>query len=73
MRNYLNKNLITDIFFDLDHTLWDFNENSKHAFSKIFKIKKINLELEKFLCNLKKHFTNIQLNLLFVNNNSNVT
>lgn len=49
MRNYLNKNLITDIFFDLDHTLWDFNENSKHAFSKIFKIKKIDLELEKFL------------------------
>ena len=49
MKNYLNTNLISDIFFDLDHTLWDFNENSKQAFSKIFKIKKIDLDLEKFL------------------------
>ena len=49
MKNYLNKKLISDIFFDLDHTLWDFNENSKQAFSKIFKIKKIDLDLEKFL------------------------
>ena len=49
MKNYLNKKLISDIFFDLDHTLWDFNENSRHAFSKIFKIKKIDLELERFL------------------------
>ena len=49
MKNYLNKKLISDIFFDLDHTLWDFNENSRHAFSKIFKIKKIDLELENFI------------------------
>ena len=49
MKNYLNKNLISDIFFDLDHTLWDFKENSRHAFSAIFEIKKIDFELEKFL------------------------
>ena len=49
MKNYLNKKLISDIFFDLDHTLWDFNENSRHAFSKIFKIKKIDLDLENFI------------------------
>ena len=28
---------ITDIFFDLDHTLWDFDKNSIVAFEKIFK------------------------------------
>jgi putative hydrolase of the HAD superfamily len=30
-------NNITDIFFDLDHTLWDFDKNSIQAFDKIFK------------------------------------
>lgn len=28
---------ITDIFFDLDHTLWDFDKNSEIAFGIIFK------------------------------------
>lgn len=28
---------ITDIFFDLDHTLWDFDANSYLAFDEIFK------------------------------------
>ena len=28
---------ITDIFFDLDHTLWDFDKNSEMAFDRIFK------------------------------------
>jgi YjjG family noncanonical pyrimidine nucleotidase len=31
------KNKITDIFFDLDHTLWDFDVNSELAFEAIFK------------------------------------
>jgi putative hydrolase of the HAD superfamily len=31
------KSYITDIFFDLDHTLWDFDTNSALAFDKIFK------------------------------------
>jgi putative hydrolase of the HAD superfamily len=30
---------ITDIFFDLDHTLWDFDKNSELAFDNIFKEK----------------------------------
>lgn len=30
---------ITDIFFDLDHTLWDFDKNSEMAFNRIFKDK----------------------------------
>lgn len=28
---------ITDVFFDLDHTLWDFDKNSEMAFDAIFK------------------------------------
>ncbi|WP_281336558.1 YjjG family noncanonical pyrimidine nucleotidase [Flavobacterium eburneipallidum] len=28
---------ITDVFFDLDHTLWDFDRNSELAFHRIFK------------------------------------
>ena len=28
---------ITDVFFDLDHTLWDFDKNSEMAFNRIFK------------------------------------
>ena len=28
----LTKNKITDVFFDLDHTLWDFEKNSALAF-----------------------------------------
>ncbi|MBK0370966.1 YjjG family noncanonical pyrimidine nucleotidase [Flavobacterium agrisoli] len=31
------KNYITDIFFDLDHTLWDFDKNSEMAFDTLFK------------------------------------
>jgi len=31
------KNLVTDIFFDLDHTLWDFEKNSALTFEKILK------------------------------------
>lgn len=30
---------ITDVFFDLDHTLWDFDKNSEMAFNRIFKNK----------------------------------
>jgi len=28
---------ITDFFFDLDHTLWDFEKNSALTFAKIFR------------------------------------
>lgn len=40
---------ITDIFFDLDHTLWDFERNSALTFEKIFAQNGLNLELEEFL------------------------
>jgi putative hydrolase of the HAD superfamily len=40
---------ITDIFFDLDHTLWDFDKNSGLAFERVFKTFEIPLQLEEFL------------------------
>lgn len=39
----------TDIFFDLDHTLWDFEKNSALAFQTIFDKHQINLNLQVFL------------------------
>ncbi|KJD31498.1 haloacid dehalogenase [Tamlana nanhaiensis] len=40
---------ITDVFFDLDHTLWDFDKNSALTFDKIFKINGINADFDAFL------------------------
>ena len=40
---------ITNIFFDLDHTLWDFEKNSALAFKKIFEKNSIDLDLNLFL------------------------
>jgi putative hydrolase of the HAD superfamily len=37
------------IFFDLDHTLWDFDKNSALTFKKLFKRHDIPLSLEVFL------------------------
>lgn len=43
------KNKITDIFFDLDHTLWDFDKNSALAFGRVFKKHKVELPLADFI------------------------
>ena len=40
---------IKHIFFDLDHTLWDFEKNSALAFQQIFKEQQLNLDIENFL------------------------
>ncbi len=40
---------ISDIFFDLDHTLWDFDKNSNLTFIKIFQLNKLNISVENFL------------------------
>lgn len=45
-------NGITDVFFDLDHTLWDFEKNSALTFDRIFKLNRIPIELDEFL----KHY-----------------
>ena len=43
------KNRVTDVFFDLDHTLWDFEKNSALAFERIFESHKVDIELNSFL------------------------
>ncbi len=32
----INKTQLTDVFFDLDHTLWDFEANSEATFEQLF-------------------------------------
>ncbi|MBU2939359.1 YjjG family noncanonical pyrimidine nucleotidase [Lacinutrix sp. C3R15] len=49
---------ITDIFFDLDHTLWDFDKNSALTFQKIFEINNVAINTEEFL----HHYEPINLN-----------
>ena len=45
----INTHSVTDIFFDLDHTLWDFEKNSGLAFNKIFIELNFPFSLEIFL------------------------
>ena len=43
------KNLITDVFFDLDHTLWDFEKNSALTFKTILPAHGVTVPLDTFL------------------------
>lgn len=43
------KDFITDVFFDLDHTLWDFEKNSALTFEKILSENNIPVGLPDFL------------------------
>lgn len=43
------RNVVTDVFFDLDHTLWDFEKNSALTFKKIFLENGIGIDLDNFL------------------------
>jgi putative hydrolase of the HAD superfamily len=43
------KTKVQHVFFDLDHTLWDFDKNSGLAFERLFKNFKIPLQLDEFL------------------------
>lgn len=40
---------ITDVFFDLDHTLWDFDKNSMLAFNRVFIKHNIDIEISTFI------------------------
>ena len=42
-------NNIEHVFFDLDHTLWDFDKNSALTFEKIFDLNNIDINLDEFL------------------------
>jgi putative hydrolase of the HAD superfamily len=50
---------ITDVFFDLDHTLWDFERNSALTYQMLFERFEVEVSLERFL----EHY--VPLNLLF--------
>jgi len=45
----INVNRISDIFFDLDHTLWDFEKNSALTFELIFSKLNCKVEINDFL------------------------
>lgn len=51
MSQHQNQKLdnITDVFFDLDHTLWDFEKNSALAFERIFEEHSFDFSLDLFL------------------------
>ncbi len=43
------KPTITDVFFGLDHTLWDFDRNSALAMERVFQTFTVSVPLEAFL------------------------
>ncbi len=43
------RGIVTDVFFDLDHTLWDFEKNSALTFEKILEESNIQVVLSDFL------------------------
>lgn len=45
----LKQQIITDVFLDLDHTIWDFDRNSELAFKRVFKKHNIAIDIEVFL------------------------
>ena len=45
----MTNNSITDVFFDLDHTLWDFDKNSRLAFERVFRSHNIEINLSDFI------------------------
>lgn len=45
----MQNDTITDVFFDLDHTLWDFDRNSALAFKRVFRKHNIQVEVSDFV------------------------
>tara|TARA_R110002051_G_scaffold178063_4_gene247880 strand:+ start:1098 stop:1787 length:690 start_codon:yes stop_codon:yes gene_type:complete len=43
------RNIVTDVFFDLDHTLWDFEKNSALTFDRILQANRVGVDLNDFL------------------------
>lgn len=48
-KTYKYMSNITDVFFDLDHTLWDFDKNSGLAFERVFQKHDIDISVTSFL------------------------
>ncbi|MDG1328842.1 MAG: noncanonical pyrimidine nucleotidase, YjjG family, partial [Flavobacteriaceae bacterium] len=40
---------IKDVFFDLDHTLWDFDKNSMLAYKRVFNKFEIDVDFDDFI------------------------
>lgn len=49
LRSMIAKERVTDIFFDLDHTLWDFEANSAATFDNILPAYKFNFSTKEFM------------------------
>ncbi len=49
------------LFFDLDHTLWDFDTNAKESLSELYKMFELEqmmiMQFEEFYTTYKKHNT----------------
>lgn len=45
----MDKSTIRHLFFDLDHTLWDFDKNSRLAYQQIFEEHNLVLDLNRFI------------------------
>ena len=60
------KNKITHIFFDLDHTLWDFDKNSILAFNKIFQKDYPTINIDEFI----EHY--VPINLRYLNSSCEI-
>lgn len=43
------REIVTDVFFDLDHTLWDFEKNSALTYTKIFDLHDLTIDVDAFL------------------------
>ena len=45
----INNIQIKDVFFDLDHTLWDFDKNSMLAYKRVFDKFEIDVDFDNFI------------------------
>lgn len=49
LKDTMYKGVVSDVFFDLDHTLWDFDRNSALTFRKILTEHSMDVALDDFL------------------------
>lgn len=49
LKDTMFKGVVSDVFFDLDHTLWDFDRNSALTFRKILTDNSVDIALDDFL------------------------
>jgi YjjG family noncanonical pyrimidine nucleotidase len=45
----MKNKIVTDVFFDLDHTLWDFDKNSESTFDVILKNRHPKIKIDAFM------------------------